>query len=305
MIPRIVFMGSPAFALPTLRALAEQYQIVGVVTQPDRPAGRGRALTSPPVKRLALELGLPVIQPRRLREPEAMEQIRGWQPDLIVVAAFGQILRPEVLDLPEYGCINVHASLLPRWRGAAPIQAALLHGDAESGVTIMKMDPGVDTGPILSQRAAPILTEDTAETLSARLAELGTALLIETLPPYLSGSLLPRPQPESGATYAPLLKKEDGALDFTQPAEALARKVRAFNPWPGAYTLWNGEMLKIHAAHPAPAGAGTLPPGSTAVVEGRPALAASTGLLVLDEVQPAGKKPMPGEVFLHGARNWG
>jgi methionyl-tRNA formyltransferase len=308
MATKIVFMGSPEFSLPTLKALAERYAVVGAVTQPDRPAGRGRALTPPPVKKLAQELGLPFIQPRRLREPEAMQQIRLWQPDLIVVAAFGQILRSEVLNLPPHGCINVHASLLPRWRGAAPIQAALLHGDAETGVTIMKMDPGVDTGPILSQRVIPILPEDTAATLGERLSQLGADLLIDTLAPYLCSSLLPEPQPETGATYAPMLKKEDGVLDFTQPAEALAQKVRAFNPWPGAYTLWDGEILKIHRAHPVahtvPAGEPPLVPGATAVVDGQPAFAASPGLLVLDEVQPAGKKPMAGAVFLRGARTW-
>src|SRR5512139_2910075 len=180
MTTRIVFMGSPDFSLPTLRALAEQYPIAGVVTQPDRPAGRGRTLTPPPVKQLAVELGLPIIQPRRLRQPEAMEQLLAWAPDLIVVAAFGQILRPEVLELPAHGCINVHASLLPRWRGAAPIQASLLHGDRETGVTIMVMDPGIDTGPIMAQRSLRIDPDDTAGSLSNRLSQLGADLLIDT-----------------------------------------------------------------------------------------------------------------------------
>ena len=187
MTPSTVFMGSPDLALPILQALAAHYPIVGVVTQPDRPAGRGQALTPPPVKVLAEKLALPVIQPRRLREPEAMERLRSWAPELIVVAAFGQILRPEVLDLPRYGCINVHASLLPRWRGAAPIQAAILHGDADTGVTIMKMDPGVDTGPLLSQRSLPISPQDTAASLSEKLSALGAELLLETLPAYLKG----------------------------------------------------------------------------------------------------------------------
>ena len=298
----IVFMGSPDFALPTLRALAEHYQVAGVITQPDRPAGRSRLLTPPPVKILAQELGLPVIQPDRLREPEAMGQLRAWAPDLIVVAAFGQILRPEVLDLPAYGCINVHASLLPRWRGAAPIQAALLAGDEQTGITIMKMDPGVDTGPILGQRAGAIYPDDTAASLAARLALLGAELLVETLPAYLGGSLTPQPQDESRANYAPMLKKEDGQLDFHQPAKSLARLVRAFNPWPGAYTLWQGQRLKIHHAHaveaPSPGA------GQTRIHAGLPAIATSHGLLVLDEVQPAGKKSMPGKVFLQGARGW-
>ena len=295
-------MGSPEFAIPSLRTLAENYPVAGVVTQPDRPAGRGRTLTPPPVKELARELGLPVIQPRRLREPEAMQQLHAWKPDLIVVAAFGQILRQEVLDLPAYGCVNVHASLLPRWRGAAPIQAAILNGDEQTGVTIMRIDPGVDTGPILSRRPTPILQQDTAGSLSERLSELGAELLLETLPGYLQGEIVPLPQDDSQATYAPMLKKEDGQLDFNRSAVELDLQVRAFNPWPGAYTLWQGQMIKIHRTHVvAQAGAG---PGETLVHQGLPALGTASGLLVLDEVQPAGKKPMPGKFFLQGARNW-
>ena len=178
MQPRIVFMGSPGFALPTLKALADHFPVVGVVTQPDRPAGRGRHLQPPPVKTLAQSMGLPLIQPQRLQDPDAMARLRAWAPELIVVAAFGQILRPEVLNLPPYGCLNVHASLLPRWRGAAPVQAAILHGDPETGVTIMKMDPGLDTGPIISQRATRIGSEDTGGALSDRLARLGAQLLL-------------------------------------------------------------------------------------------------------------------------------
>ena len=302
-----VFMGSPEFALPTLRALAQEYQVVGVVTQPDRPAGRGRELTQPPVKSLALELGLPVIQPRRLREPEAMDQLRRWNPGLVVVTAFGQILRTEVLDLPPYGCINVHASLLPRWRGAAPIQAALLAGDEETGVTIMRMDPGIDTGPVLAQRSIPIRPADNGESLSQRLAELGGDLLVETLPAYLSGELVPQPQSTlpGEPTYAPMLKKEDGLLDFTRPPAYLARQVRAFSPWPGAYMTWQGQPLKVHRARALDIRHANALPGDTLVHEGLPAVVASPGLLVLEEVQPAGKKPMPGDVFLRGARNWG
>lgn len=299
---RVVFMGSPEFALPSLRRLAETCEVVGVVTQPDRPSGRGRALAPPPVKLLAEELHLPVIQPQRLKEPAAMEQLAAWKPDVIVVTAFGQILRQAVLDLPPYGCINVHASLLPRWRGAAPIQAALLHGDLETGVTIMKLDPGVDTGPILSQRVEAILPEDTAGSLGERLAKLGAELLLETLPAYLSGALQPQPQDDTLATYAPMLKKEDGRLDFSKTALELERQVRAFNPWPGAFTNWRGEILKIHRAHadpdPSPG------PGQRLVRAGLPAFGTGEGLLLLDEVQPAGKKPMPGKVFLQGARDW-
>ncbi|GAB4533125.1 MAG: methionyl-tRNA formyltransferase [Anaerolineales bacterium] len=299
----IVFMGSPEFALPTLQALADHFTLVGVVTQPDRPAGRGRKLAPPPVKTLALELGLPVIQPRRLKEPEAMAQLAAWQPDVIVVAAFGQILRKDVLDLPPHGCLNVHASLLPRWRGAAPIHAAILHGDSQTGVTIMQMDPGLDTGPILSQRATPISAHDTAGSLSERLSRMGADLLIETIPSYLSGALRPQAQDDALATYAPKLEKTAGEMDFTQPLDALERQVRAMHPWPGAYLLWEGNRLMVHRAtpkgipHP-------LPQGTRLIHEGQPAVAAADGLLLLEEVQPAGKRPMSGHDFLNGARGW-
>src|ERR1044071_672368 len=246
---RVVFMGSPDFSLPTLRALTNAYKVVGVVTQPDRASGRDRDLKPPPVKSLAQELDLPTIQPEKLRQPEAMEQLRTWNPDLIVVAAFGQILRKDVLDLPPHGCINVHASLLPRWRGAAPINAAILHGDQETGVTIMKMDVGLDTGPILAQRSIPLAPEDTAGSVFEKLSQLGADLLIETLPDYLSGKIEPTPQTEEGMTYAPMLKKEEGQLDFTRPAEELERRIRAFNPWPGAFMDFEGAPLKIHLAH--------------------------------------------------------
>lgn len=297
-----VFMGSPEFAVPVLKALAEAYPVVGVITQPDRPAGRGMAITPPPVKLLAQELGLPLIQPRRLKEPEALAQLLAWKPALIVVAAFGQILRAEVLDLPPHGCINVHASLLPRWRGAAPINAAILHGDAQTGVTIMRMDPGIDTGPMLTQRSETILPADTAVTLAGRLARLGAQLLMDTLPGYLDGSIAPKPQDDSLATYAPMLKKEDGLLDFQKPAAQLERQVRAFTPWPGAYIFHQGQPMKIHRARVTQ---GDAPPGKQMTIDNLPVIGTSQGLLVLVEVQPAGKKPMPGEVFLRGARGWG
>lgn len=300
---RTVFMGSPDFALPVLHGLAAAYPLVGVVTQPDRPAGRGRSLTPPPVKNLAAELGIPLIQPRRLRDPEAMAQLRTWDPQLIVVAAFGQILRPELLELPRFGCVNVHASLLPRWRGAAPIPAAILQGDSHTGVTIMLMDPGVDTGPMLSQRPTPIQPGETARQLSERLAQLGAQLLLETLPRYLSGELLPQPQPEQGATYAPMLKKEDGRLDFNQPAQELERRVRAFHPWPGAFMEWQGLPLKIHRARLG-VNAWRQPPGKHLIQDGLPGVATPQGVLLLEELQPAGKRPLPGADFLRGARNW-
>jgi methionyl-tRNA formyltransferase len=297
----LVFMGSPDFALPTLKALSKQYEVVGVVTQPDRASGRGRALKPPPVKVLAQELNIPVMQPEKLRQPEAMEQLRGWKPDLIVVAAFGQLLRKEVLDLPPHGCINVHASLLPRWRGAAPINAAILHGDEETGITIMKMDVGLDTGPILTQRAIRLTPEDTAGSVFEKLSQLGAELLIETLPDYLSGKIQPVPQPEQGSTYAPMLKKEEGKLDFTRPAEELERRVRAFNPWPGAFMDFDGTLLKVHQAH---VDAGTAEAGQRLIYRDQPAIGTGNGLLILDEVQPAGKKSMSGKSFLAGARQW-
>ncbi len=302
---KLVFMGSPEFAIPTLSALAAHYPVVGVVTQPDQPAGRGRVMTPPPIKTLAENLGLPVIQPRRLRDPEAMEQLRAWHPDLIIVAAFGQILRPAVLDLPPHGCVNVHASLLPRGRGAAPIQAAILHGDTEAGVTIMKMDPGVDTGPMLSRRAIPIDPDDTAGTLSPKLAQLGADLLLDTLPPYLRGELTPEAQDDTQATYAPMLKKEDGVLNFDRPARELALQVRAYHPWPGTSLEWDGGVLKIHRAHALEQPEPRAHPGEKVRVGKLPAVGTASGLLVLDEVQPPGKKAMPGQVFLNGVRDWG
>jgi methionyl-tRNA formyltransferase len=304
--PRIVFMGSPEFSVPSLQALAAHYNVVGVVTQPDRPAGRGQTLTPPPVKVLARQLRLPIIQPPKLRLPEAMQQLHDWQPDLIVVTAFGQILRREVLELPAYGCINVHASLLPRWRGAAPINSAILHGDPYSGVTIMRMDAGVDTGPLISQRSTAIGPDETATRLAGRLAVIGADLLVESLPGYLSGELAPQLQDESLATYAPMLKKEDGDLDFRLSAAELERKVRAFQPWPGAFTTWLGGPLKVQQARAIfdPQNETDLSPGTHTIYQGLPAICTTQGLLVLEELQPAGKKSMAGKIFLQGARNW-
>lgn len=299
---RIVFMGSPEFAIPSLKALARHYQVVGVITQPDRPSGRGRTLTPPPVKVVALELGIEIIQPKRLKEAGVWEKLLEWAPDAIVVAAFGQILRQNILDLPRYGCVNVHASLLPRWRGAAPIQAAILHGDKVSGVSIMKMDAGIDTGPVLAQRSIPIEADDDAACLGDKLAVAGSELLLETLPAYLRGEILPQAQDESQATYAPMLKKEEGELDFAQPAEYLERKIRAFFPWPGAYLVWEGNFLKVKRASVLQQS--VLPQGKRSVVDGLPAIGTSDGVLLLHVVQPAGKKWMNGEEFLRGARQW-
>lgn len=307
-LPRTVFMGSPDFAVPALRALvAANYPLAGVITQPDRPAGRGNRLTPPPVKIAALELGLEVFQPERLRAPQAMQRLREWNPDLIVVAAFGQILRPEVLTLPRFGCINIHASLLPRYRGAAPIQAAILAGDKETGITIMLMDEGIDTGPMLSQRSIEILPTDTGGSLFEKLSVLGGELLLETLPRCLNGEIQPQPQPAEGATYAPMLKKEDGLLDFSRPAAELERKIRAFSPWPGAFMPWQGGLLKIHRAHVLireREREENRKTGQLVIVDGLPAVVTADDLLVFDELQPPGKNKMSGKAFLAGGRHW-
>lgn len=294
----IVFMGSPAFAVPSLRALAERYPLAGVVTQPDRPSGRGRKLTPPPVKVAALELQLPVFQPSRLRDPTALAQLKVWAPDLIIVAAYGQILRPPVLELPPRGCLNVHASLLPRWRGAAPIQAAIAAGDTQSGVTLILMDAGVDTGPILAQRSMPIPGDWTGGRLGDELSTLGAELLLQTLPDYLEGRLSPRPQPAAGATYSPLLQKDDGRLDPSRSTASLALQVRAFEPWPGSFLNWRGLRIVVREAHPATGSSAEA--GLIALIEGTPAIRCSDGWLALHRIQPAGKRPMTGEEFARG-----
>jgi methionyl-tRNA formyltransferase len=298
---RTVFMGSPDFALPTLKNLNKAFNVVGVVTQPDRPAGRGRKMQSSEVKILAKRLGLPLIQPLSLKEESAIERIKTWRPDVIVVAAFGQILRENILNLPPYGCVNVHASLLPRWRGAAPVQAAILY-DEVTGVTIMKMDKGLDTGPILSQRKILIPKQITAGKLSDILAQMGADLLVDVLPKYIQGQIQPQLQQESQATYAPRLKKEDGVIDFNQPAEFLARKVRAFHPWPGTYTNFEGKRLKIIKAHADEDAKAQ--PSKRYIVENKPAFGTVKGVLILDEVQMAGKSQMAAEDFLRGAKDW-
>ena len=300
--PRILFMGSPDFAAISLRALAQKFNVVGVLTQPDRRAGRGKKLVSPPVKILADELDIPVIQPYRIKDDIAMDELRRFAPDLIVVAAYGQILRPELLALPRYGCVNVHGSLLPRWRGAAPIQAAILAGDDEAGITIMLMDEGIDTGDMLSKRALPIADDDTAETLFNKLAPLGAELLVETLPKYISGEITSQLQPEEDATYAKMLKKADGELDFSKTAVELERQTRAFSPWPSSFFEWEGKRVKVHRAKVD----GRKSPGigSKLKVAGAPAIGTSEGILILVQIQPAGKKRMGGKSFLAGGRDW-
>lgn len=295
-------MGSPEFAVPILRRLSADFQVVGVVTQPDRPAGRGQKVQVSAVKSEAISLNFPLIQPVRLSEPEAAKQLINWAPDAIVVAAFGQLLKPAVLELPRQGCINVHASLLPRWRGAAPIQAAIARGDAQTGVSIMKMDAGLDTGPVYAREPVDILPTDTGGELTRRLSALGADLLAQVLPSILDARLNATPQDPALATVAPRLSKSDGALDVVQDAVVLERQVRAYQPWPGAYLIWKDSPLKILKAH-AMAGEGIA--GSRVVVQGLPAVITARGVLVLDEVQPAGKRPMDGGAFLHGNTGWG
>jgi methionyl-tRNA formyltransferase len=256
---RIVFMGTPELAATTLAALlrAPALQVVAAVTQPDRPKGRDLKLTPSPVKELALRAGLPVLQPAKARDPAFLAALQSLRPDLIAVAAFGQILPQSVLDLPPHGCLNVHTSLLPKYRGAAPIQWAIANGDAETGVTIMKMDAGLDTGDILAQRATPILPADNGQTLHDRLAELGAELLVRTIPEYVAGRITPRPQDHALATHAAKLKKADGQIDWRLPATQVWNRVRAFTPWPGAFTWLAAPdrpvLLKIWEAAPSDA----------------------------------------------------
>ena len=295
-------MGTPIFSVPILDKLNQEYELVGVVTQPDRPSGRGQKLIQPAVKDFTTSNNIPVFQPLEINSPESLNQIRVWNPELIIVAAFGQILKPELLTFPKHGCLNVHASLLPRWRGAAPINAAILQGDTTTGVTIMKMAEGLDNGPILNQKSIPINPDDTAGSLSDQLSSLGAALLIRTIPPYIKGEIQPLEQDHSLATHAGMLKKKDGLLDFNKPANYLARKVRAYSPWPGSYTNWNNLRLLIHQASSVNV---TSPgPGVFTTYEGYPAIGSAEGLLVLEILQLAGKRKLPGEEFLKGAADW-
>ncbi len=303
-MPRIIFMGTPEFAVPVLDALTRtRHEIVGVFTQQDKPAGRGGKLQASPVKQLAQTRNLPIHQPKTLRNAEAIALLRDLAPDVIIVAAYGLILPPNVLAIPPHGCINTHASLLPRHRGAAPIPAAILVGDSETGITLMQMDEGIDTGPILAQRAIPIADDDTTGTLTAKLARLAADLLIEQLPRILAGEIVPQPQDESRATLTKTIRKEDGLTAWTQPAIEIARRVRAFNPWPSAFTFWNGAQLKILRADPS-AGKIDAQPGRVMKVQDKIAVATGDGALILREVQLAGKRAMTIEEFVRGQRNF-
>jgi methionyl-tRNA formyltransferase len=297
---RIVFAGTPEFSVPALDALhAAGHTIAAVYTQPDRPAGRGRTLASGPVKKRALELGLPVEQPVSLKPPEAVAKLVEYSPDLMVVVAYGLILPQRVLDVPRLGCLNIHASLLPRWRGAAPIHRAILAGDAHTGITIMKMDAGLDTGPMLLVRQLDIGARETSGSLHDRLAALGAEAVVAAIDGWLADRLAPVAQPADGVTYASKILKEEALIDWTQPAEAIARQVRAFNPWPVAETRWQGQQLRIWEAE-AQGGAPAGEPGR--VVEagnGRLLVTTGSGLLRVHRVQLAGRNATSAAEFLN------
>ena len=301
---RLVFMGTPDFAVPVLEALIGRYEIAGVVTQPDRRAKRGRKLEASPVKVVALAHDLPVLQPPSLRRPDVVAELRALAPDVIVVAAYGHILRAEVLAIPPRGCLNVHASLLPRCRGAAPIAAAILAGEKETGVTIMLMDEGMDTGPILSQAACSISPQDTRESLGARLAQLGADLMMDTLPRWLAGEIEPRPQDHSQATYCRIIAKQDGLIDWSQSAVEIWRRSRAYHPWPGAYTFWRGKLLKVLRAEALPQWSGEGEPGRVMALDEGLAVVTGEGALLLGEVQLAGKRALSAEDFARGQRDF-
>ena len=298
---KVVFMGTPEYAIPSLEALTVHHQVALVVTQPDRRQGRGRKVSYSPIKAFALERDLPIWQPKTLRTAEAVERLRAAQADVYVTAAIGLILTADVLALAPHGCINVHASLLPRWRGAAPISAAILHGDAETGITLMRTDQGLDTGPILAQARCPIREDDTTATLTPRLARLGAELLVQTLPRWLAGQIVPQSQPEEGVTYARRLTKQDGRIDWQKPAAYIERMIRAYTPWPGTQTTYRDQLLKILRAHVLSNWQGTEPPGRVIpLADKRIAVATGKGALVLDEIQLAGKKTMSTEAFCCG-----
>lgn len=299
---RIIFMGSPEFALPSLEALHRSHDVIAVYTQPDRRSGRGRKLLPPPVKELAEQLAITIYQPSSLKDENVSQDIQSMQPDMIVVAAYGKILPPEILNIPKIACINVHASLLPRWRGAAPIQAAILSGDDVTGISIMRMDPGLDTGPVYYQATTKIASDETSGELSRRLAILGATALESTLSRILNQQLEPQPQVEALATYAPILKKEDGLLNFRNTASYLARQVRAYEPWPSSFFYWKRNRLVIRSAEAIDHK--PLPYGTCLEYKSFPAIAADSGILVLRNIQPAGKRSMPGDTFLNGAKDF-
>ena len=305
---KVVFMGTPSFAVPTLEALLDsEFPVVGVVTQPDRPRGRGQAVSASPVKELAQAHGLPILQPEKMKQPEFLKALELWKPDVIVVTAFGRILPKIILELPPRKCINVHASLLPRYRGAAPIQWAIINGESETGITTMLMDEGMDTGAILLQKSVAIDPQETSGELAVRLARVGGNLLIETLRGWISEEITPKVQDGTKATMAPLLKKEDGNLSWDRSSIELANRIRGMSPWPGAYTYCQKDRLTIWKGSPlvgqsAPS-FGDQPPGSIVQV-GKDHLLVMTGqgLLSVTELQPANRKRLSVAQFLSGYR---
>jgi len=299
---RLLFIGTPDFASASLEALLRSdNSVVGVVTQPDRPKGRGQTLTPSPVKLLAQRAQIPLLQPLKMKDPEFLQALARWKPDLITVAAFGRILPPAILSLPPRGCINVHGSLLPKYRGAGPIQWAIINGETETGITTMLMDEGMDTGAMLLQETIPITPDDTVETLSPRLAELGGRLLVETITRLKAGTLVPRPQDASQATLAPLLNKEDGVIDWALSATALTNRVRGLSPWPGAYTTTTGgDRWTIWRALALP-GPVTKPPGIVVAVTTKAIhVATGEGVLAVTELQPANSRRMAVSQYLAG-----
>jgi methionyl-tRNA formyltransferase len=301
--PRIVFMGTPDFAVPSLEALIDRgYRVVGVVTQPDRPRGRKQVLTPPPVKVVAEKRGLSVFQPEKLRDPEGIRSVLAMEPDLVVTAAYGQIVPQAILDAPRYGCINVHASLLPKYRGGAPIHRAVIDGERETGITIMNMVPELDAGDILRQRAIPIDDRDHAGSLHDKLSRLGAELLLETLPDLLAGRIQPVPQDHRRATYAPNIRREDEWIDWRRSAREIYNQVRGLHPWPVASTTWRDTPLKIWWVEWSDARSDQ-PPG-TVIGVGKDGIEVATGLgtVRIVQLQPAGKRPMKAEEFLRGRR---
>lgn len=303
---RIVFMGTPDFALPALDYLASsEHQVVAVYTQPDKAAGRGRSPVPSPVKKAAIAHGLAVYQPLSIKQSDEREMLVQLSPDLIVTAAFGQLLPRTILDIPPYGCLNIHPSLLPSHRGPSPVAAAILAGDEVTGVSLMRMDEGMDTGPVLAQHQVSLSPEDTTGSLTMKLARIGAELLERTLPLWLNNELAPRPQEEEKATYSRRISKEDGVIDWQRPAVELWRKVRAFQPWPGCYTTWQGKLLKVMATVPLSGGG---EPGKViAVLDGQGAslgVQTGEGVLGLLELQLEGKRAMAAEGFVRGQKGF-
>jgi len=289
---RIAYAGTPEFAVsPLIALLGSRHTVVGVLTQPDRPKGRGRQVASSAVKLCAQQHQIPVSQPQSLRDDAGRADLVAWQPDILVVVAYGLILPRTVLDLPRLGCVNIHASLLPRWRGAAPIQRAVLAGDAQTGVTLMRMDAGLDTGPILLQQSVPIGAADTAGSLHDSLSEIGAHALLTALDGMESGALQPRPQPSDGVTYAAKINKSEAIIDWTQSADEIARKVRAFNPWPIAESQLEGEQLRLYAVSPSLSRPTGMPGTITVTANGDVTVVCGTGAVTLEEVQrPGGRR---------------